>query len=123
MQGIKIDFIFKLESGLLVNTVYEYSQLGFWERWKHKLDEGPLVFVFLACTVGCLTVGMGTMKSKSAQSRQLGQYMMRGRVGFQGLAVLALIGTTGAHKMYRRWCTSRALESISFILKKMGVKK
>lgn len=71
---------------------YAYSQMGIMEKFAAKWNEGPLVFVFFGCTVGCLCVGLTTLKTKN---QKLSQMMMRGRVTFQMLCVVSLVSTLG----------------------------
>jgi hypothetical protein len=71
---------------------YAYSNMSMSERFASKWNEGPLVFVFFGATVACLTVGLGTLKTKN---QKLSQMMMRGRVFFQGACVVSLVATLG----------------------------
>lgn len=89
------------------NEVYEYlppsllpkdfdygdeKPVSYLSRTKQKFKENPFIPIGLTLTVAALCKGIWTMKSGNHKQ---GQLMMRYRVLFQGLTVVALVGGAG----------------------------
>jgi len=100
---------------------YAYSNMSMTERFASKWNEGPLVFIFFGATVACLTVGLGTLKTKN---QKLSQMMMRGRVFFQGACVVSLVATLGHQDQFMegaKFFYDRNMENEAKLKKKYGI--
>lgn len=100
---------------------YAYSNMSMTERFASKWNEGPLVFLFFGATVACLTVGLGTLKTKN---QKLSQMMMRGRVFFQGACVASLVGTLGHQDQFMegaKYFYDRKMENEAKLKMKYGI--